>query len=157
MSPLQLVVANYMLTGNPNPFQVNGKFLDAMAEYCDSKPITDNLINIFGANIITNPLPDPTRTVTGVSWRAKGDDIYAFRRALDCGEDENRFEEIWLGKRKDVAEGTYACYTGIIYRGSVAVASTSGDYGSFDGGGGGGSAGDGGASCGDGGGGGSCN
>jgi hypothetical protein len=63
--------------------------------------------------------PNLNYTVSdGIAYVARGEDLYLLRRAQDCGPDENRTEEIYLGRRPDVAEGTWAFY-GMIRRGSV--------------------------------------
>lgn len=127
LSPLQLAAANFLMSGSPLPFGINADFLAEMI--------------VFGSSEIVTPLEFDTRTglpnpyqlvrdIVGVSYYVKGEDVYLRRRALDCGPDENRFEEVLLGKVKDIASGTYAYYGRTIISGSYGTGS---DYGANQG------------------------
>jgi len=72
------------------------------------------------------------RDITGEAYFVRGDDLYIYRQAEDCGPDEDRFEEVLIGKVRDIAKGTYAYYGRTIVRGSVGTGG-----GGSDGGGGG--------------------
>jgi len=120
LSPLQLAAANFLISANPLPFGINADFLAEML--------------IFGSSEIVTPLEFDTRTglpnpytlvrdVVGVSYYVRGDDVYLRRRAQDCGPDENRFEEVLLGKVKDIATGTYAYYGRTVISGSYGTGS----------------------------------
>lgn len=129
LTPVQLALANYMAVGSPPPFAVNQPFLDAMATFSDS-----GVLSPFTLDTRTGlpRTPDLKYTTSqGIAYIARGEDIYLLRRAQDCGPDEYRFEEVYIGRRPDVAEGTWAFYGASIGAGSVS-------YQTWDGGGGGG-------------------
>lgn len=121
LNALQLALANYMAVGNPPPFAVNNAFMQTMKTFTDPGELSP-----FDLDTKTGlpRVPDLLYTVNeGISYIAKGEDIYLVRRAQDCGPDENRLEEVFLGKRPDVAAGTWSFY-GMIRGGSVAGGST---------------------------------
>lgn len=127
LTPMQLALAQLWMSGQ-QPFSVNVEFLTEMNRFASSKLLTpldvDPRTGVYKE-------PDLIRNITGVSYFVRGDDIYLRRRALDCAQDEFRFEEIWIGKTYDIAAGTYAYYGRMIRSGTI---STGG--GGFDGGGG---------------------
>ena len=117
LNALQLALANYMARGNPPPFAVNNAFLETMKTFSDPGELSP-----FDIDTRTGlpRVPDLNYTVSdGIAYIARGEDIYLLRRAQDCGPDENRLEEVYLGQRPDVAAGTWAFY-GMIRGGTVA-------------------------------------
>tara|TARA_R110000822_G_scaffold12052_5_gene43532 strand:+ start:1010 stop:1558 length:549 start_codon:yes stop_codon:yes gene_type:complete len=129
LNPIQLALANYMAVGSPPPFAVNQPFLDAVSEFTDS-----GVLSPFTLDPRTGlpRIPDLNYTASqGIAYISKGEDIYLLRRAQDCGPDEYRFEELYIGRRPDVAEGTWAFYGKPIRSGSVTTQSS---YAGGDGG-----------------------
>lgn len=121
LNALQLALANYMAVGNPPPFAVNNAFMETMKAFTDPGELSP-----FDLDTKTGlpRVPDLDYTISdGISYVARGEDIYLLRRAQDCGPDENRLEEVFLGRRPDVAAGTWSFY-GMIRGGSVAGGST---------------------------------
>ena len=117
LTSLQLALANYMAIGSPPPFAVNQAFLEIMNTYSDS-----GVLSPFDLDTRTGlpRIPDLKYTTSeGIAYIAKGEDMYLLRRAQDCGPNENRFEEVYIGRRPDVAEGTWAFYGRPIGSGSV--------------------------------------
>ncbi len=117
LNATQLALANYMAEGSPPPFAVNQGFLGAMTTFTDSGPLSP-----FTLDTRTGlpRIPDLKYvTSQGIAYVARGEDIYLLRRALDCGPDEYRFEEVYIGRRPDVAEGTWAFYGSPIRSGTV--------------------------------------
>lgn len=117
LNALQLALANFMAIGNPPPFAVNNAFMETMKTFSDS-----GVLSPFDIDPATGlpRIPDLNYTISdGIAYIARGDDMYLLRRAQDCGPDENRFEEVYLGKRPDVAAGTWAFY-GQVVGGSAA-------------------------------------
>lgn len=124
--PLQLALANYMALGNPLAFAPNTRFLQAMKNYCDSfvlSPLD------FDPRTGFPRVPDISRDITGIFYLANGDDVYVYRLAQDCGPDENRYEWVKIGKRTEIATGTWIYYGPTIRSGSVGNGSFIGDYG----------------------------
>lgn len=128
LTPMQLALADQMIK-SAGPFGVNPDFLQAMKVYSSSE---------FLSPLDVDPKtgaarqPDLIRNITGLAYFVRGEDLYLFRRAQDCAMDEERYEEVWLGKVKDLATGTYAYYGRMVAAGTV---STGG--GGWNGGGGG--------------------
>lgn len=125
LNPLQLALANYMAVGNPPPFAVNNAFMETMKGFTDPGQLTP-----FDIDTKTGlpRQPDLDYNINeGIAYIARGEDIYLLRRAQDCGPDENRLEEVYLGRRPDVAAGTWAFY-GTVVGGSVS-GGAGGDYG----------------------------
>jgi len=124
LNPIQLLLANYMAVGSPPPFAINRAFLDAMQTFSDSGPLSP-----FDLDPRTGlpRIPDLEYSISqGIAYIARGEDMYLLRRAQDCGPNENRFEEVYIGRRPDVAEGTWAFYGDPIGSGTV---SNQTDYG----------------------------
>lgn len=124
--PLQLALANYMALGNPLAFAPNTRFLQAMKNYCDSfvlSPLD------FDPRTGFPRVPDISRNITGIFYLANGNDVYVFRRAQDCGPDENRYEWVKIGQQTEIAAGTWIYYGPFIRSGSVGNGSFIGDYG----------------------------
>lgn len=129
LNPIQLLLANYMAVGNPPPFAVNAAFLDAMKTYSDS-----GVLSPFELNSRTGfpKIPDlEYNTSQGIAYVARGEDVYLLRRAQDCGPNEYRLEEVYIGRRPDIAEGTWLFYAPAIPPGSVSDQTWDGggDYG----------------------------
>lgn len=123
LSPLQLALAQKLATGaldiyKDYPLLMNRQFLNTMAKYCDSgflSPISYDFRSRF-ANA-----PDMPVGLTGISYIIENEeDVYMIRKAQDCGPDENRLEKVLLGKKRELAEGTFAYYGCVIVGGSVA-------------------------------------
>lgn len=121
LSPLQLAVANYFIqninTGQNPPFSVNQDWIKVMQTFVDSGMLTPANANPYTGNpysVIIAP------GITGIRYIMVGEDVYLLRRAQDCGPDENRLEKILIGKRAQVAEGTFAYYGRVIIGGSAA-------------------------------------
>ena len=126
LNALQLALASYMAQGNPPPFAVNNAFMETMKTFTDPGELSP-----FDIDTATGlpRVPDLLYNVSeGIAYIARGEDIYLLRRAEDCGPDENRLEEVFLGRRPDVADGTWAFY-GQVKGGSVAGGSFEGDMG----------------------------
>lgn len=127
LSPLQLALAQYMLQGTPYAFAPNQRFLNAMRIFASSEPLRPVTIDP-----VTGLASQPSfgRDIIGIRYEAKGDDIYVYRRAQDCGPDEDRYEYAYVGKRAEIASGTWTYYAVRIFAGSVGLGSTgSNDYG----------------------------
>ena len=120
LTPMQLALANYMIAGQ-QPFGVNNALLGAMKVFCSSDLQTPLDFNWRTGE---SKLPDLVRDITGISYSVRGEDLYLYRRAQDCAMDEERYEEVWLGKVKDVAEGTYAYYGRRVISGTVSDGSS---------------------------------
>ena len=129
LNALQLALANYMAKGNPPPFAVNNAFMETMKTFSDPGELSP-----FDIDTRTGlpRIPDLLYNVSeGIAYVARGEDIYLLRRAQDCGPDENRLEEVFLGRRPDVAAGSWAFY-GMIRRGTVSGGSFGdGEIGGF--------------------------
>lgn len=120
LSPLQLALAQYMLQGTPYAFAPNQRFLNAMRIFSSSEPLRPITINP-DTGIASQPAFG--RDIIGIRYEAKGDDIYIYRRAEDCGPDENRYEYAYVGKRADIASGTWTYYALRVMGGTVSVGS----------------------------------
>jgi hypothetical protein len=145
LTPLQLALANAMATGNL-PFGVNLDFLAAMRTYAHSDPLlpinfetqglyyaaangtvyTGSAVQLNtvqqGIAVRKTTAPDITRNISGVMYTILGDDIYVLRQAPDCGIDENRFEQTYIGKKATIAAGSFAYYgKKVIFGGPAAV------------------------------------
>lgn len=134
LTPLQLAAANYMMTSTPQPFAINIDFLAEMVVFGSSENITP--LEFDPRTGLPSPLPPLVRDITAEAYFVRGDDLYIYRQAEDCGPDEDRFEEVLIGKVRDIAKGTYAYYGRTVRPGSVGLGG-GGDNGS------GGSSGDG--------------
>lgn len=136
LTPLQIALAASMVNGQELPFNVNIEFAKEMARFASSEKWYPAEIdpNTGRPNRI-NAIP----AITGTDLVIIGEDVYLKRIAENCGPDETvRYENEYLGKRINIAEGTYALYGKLIFRGRIGAAG--GDYGFGqvgDGGGGG--------------------
>lgn len=54
--------------------------------------------------------PDVTRNISGIMYTIQGDDVYVLRNAPNCGPDEYVFEQVYIGKKAEVAAGSFAYY-----------------------------------------------
>lgn len=131
--PLQLALANYMALGNPLAFAPNTRFMQAMKLYTNSVPLTP---------LTTDPrtglpiVPPIGRDIVGITYVGLGDDIYVYRKAEDCGPDETRYELAYIGKRAEVAFGTWAYYGPRVGSGRISDGSMLYDFSGTDGAGG---------------------
>ena len=133
LSPLQLAGLNFMLnssagtSANAAPFGVNIDFMAAARQFASSEIQTP-----LNYDVLTGlpKIPDLIRDVVGIAYYVRGDDVYLFRQAQDCGPNENRTEEVWIGKTYDIAKGTYAYYGRRVGNGSYGTGSSAGNYGS---------------------------
>ena len=139
LSPLQLALIEKIRSGSENPLFINSGFAREIWRYANSKPLTpinidetsgysavwdwwngrDEILYAGAAKVINQVATG----ITGRSYIIIGEEIYVERVAQDCGPDEEeRFELVQVGKRAEIAEGTYAVYGKIIYSGTVAQA-----------------------------------
>jgi hypothetical protein len=98
------------------PFKVNQDFLTAMQQFCSSAPLSPSTVDPVTGLPRT---PDISTTMVGIAYKSIGDDVYLYRKAPDCGPEENRFENAYLGKRANVAVGTWAFYGKIVFGGTA--------------------------------------
>lgn len=139
LSPLQLALASYMAKGTPLAFAPNERFMKAMQVFTNSAPLSP--IDIDPRTGLARE-PDISRSIKGIAFRVKpsssgdpnDDEIFVYRRAPDCGPDEDRYELISIGKRANVAYGTWAYYgprvgSGRVADGSMLYDNSSGDSG----------------------------
>lgn len=127
LSPLQLALVNYMITGATPPFGVNQDFLKSINKYADSGLLIPSTTDPRTGRPITPPLlPD----VVAIAYLSSGDNIYILRDAQDCGPDEKgRTEKVYVGDRSVVAAGTFAYYGPPIFDGTAATGSVPMDSG----------------------------
>lgn len=125
LTPMQLALAQLWITGQ-QPFSVNVDFLTEMNRYASSELQTP--LDTDPRTGLTKQ-PDLVRDITGIAYFVRGEDIYLYRRAQDCAMDEQRYEEVWLGKVDDIAKGTYAYYGRMIRSGSISTGGGGGDGG----------------------------
>lgn len=118
--PLQLALANYMALGNPLAFAPNTRFLQALKIYADSQVLSP--VAIDPATGLPR-VPDISADIVGIYYLVRGDDVWVWRRAEDCGPDENRYEAAYLGKRTDIATGTWVYYGPTVGAGRIASGS----------------------------------
>ena len=116
LSPLQLALANYMVQGSPMAYGPNQRFVAAMKVYSDTLPLSP--VDIDPRTGLVRQ-PSLGKDIIGINYEAIGDDIYVYRRAQDCGPDENRFEYAYIGKRAEIASGTWTYYALRVGSGSV--------------------------------------
>ena len=117
LTPLQLAAANYMMTSNPQPFSINIDFLTEMLLFGSSENISP--LEFDPRTGLPQPFPPLIRDITAEAYFVRGEDLYIYRRAENCGPDEDRYEEVLVGKVRDIATGTYAYYGRIVRSGSV--------------------------------------
>ena len=127
LTPLQLAAANYMMSSSPQPFAINIDFLAEMVVFGSSENISP--LEFDKRTGLPSPLPPLVRDITAEAYFVRGEDLYIYRRAENCGPDENRFEEVLIGKVRDIATGTYAYYGRIVRSGRVGTGG-GGDNGS---------------------------
>ena len=135
LTPLQLAAANYMMSSSPQPFSINIDFLAEMVVFGSSENISP--LEFDPRTGLPKPFPPLIRDVTAEAYFVRGEDLYIYRRAENCGPDEDRYEEVLVGKVRDVAAGTYAYYGRIVRSGSVGTGGGGTDGSGGDGGGGG--------------------
>ncbi len=110
LSPLQLALMAAMTTGSPPAFGINQDFLKELKKFADSGKVPAYAI---------------FKDVVGASLLSLGDDIYMLRDAQDCGPDgTGRTEQVLIGKRADLAFGTFAHYGGKINSGTLCSGTT---------------------------------
>ena len=132
LSPLQLALAAYMAQGTPLAFGPNQRFVNAMKVFSDSVPLKPLAVD---PRTGLSRVPDISKDLVGLNYQAKGDDIYLYRRAQDCGPDENRYEYVWVAKRSQLGFLTWLYYATRVPGGSIADANANpGDFGgTYDG------------------------
>lgn len=107
LTPLQLALMAAMTTGSPPAFGINQDFLKELKKFADSGKVPANVI---------------FKDIVGAELLSIGDDIYLLRDAQNCGPDGiNRTEQVLVGKRTDLAFGTFAHYGGKISSGTAAT------------------------------------
>lgn len=119
LSPLQLALAAYMAQGTPLAFGPNQRFANAMKVFSDSVPLSPATVDPRTGLART---PSVSKDLVGITYQAKGDDIYLYRRAQDCGPDENRYEYVWVAKRSELGFLTWLYYATQVPGGSIADA-----------------------------------
>lgn len=139
LSPLQLALANILRTGTETALFANPDFINEMRRFTDSVPVVPlNIIENYGGGYENNSigefapyyiqgsaklLDQIARSIKAVRIITIGDTIYVQRVAQDCGpNDEVRYELVQVGKKAEIAEGTFAVYGKVIYSGSVSNA-----------------------------------
>jgi hypothetical protein len=123
LSPLQLALASYLAQGTPVTFAPNQDFLRAMQVFSSSAPLSPLDVDpLTGAARV----PDIATTIVGYYYIVKGENVYVYRKAPDCGPDENRYELVNIGKQTDIATGTWTYFGARIRPGSISAGS---DYG----------------------------
>lgn len=142
LSPLQLALFEHMRNGTENPIFINSEFAQEMHLFTNSNPILPlNVQNAYSFDSVYswNPLRTQflldkitTQFSTGITGRRFiiiGDQIFIERVAQDCGPDEDvRYELVQVGKKSEIAEGTFAVYGKIVYGGKLASATYNPSY-----------------------------
>jgi hypothetical protein len=150
LSPLQLALADILRKGTDVSLFVNPDFITEMQRFTDSKQIYPANVNeqynyngvwdgwndgrldspsgYQGARPTSYPtLNLPSTGITGTNFIIIGDEIFVQRVAQDCGPDEElRYELVQVGKRAEIAQGTFAVYGKIVYKGSLGIPQDSG-------------------------------
>jgi len=123
------------MSSSPQPFSINIDFLAEMVVFGSSENISP--LEFDPRTGLPKPFPPLIRDITAEAYFVRGEDLYIYRQAEDCGPDEDRYEEVLVGKVRDVATGTYAYYGRIVRSGSVGTGGggTDGSGGSGDSGG----------------------
>lgn len=139
LSPLQLALANILRTGTETALFANPDFILEMQRFTNSIPLTPFDVSENYGEITTwdgengkyltadkgtaKILNDIARGITGIRVIVIGDVIYVQRVAQDCGPNEEvRYELVQVGKKSEIAQGTFAVYGKVIYSGSVSSA-----------------------------------
>lgn len=117
VTPLQIALMNFMATCSEYALQPNDEFIQEMKRFSDSKPLTPLTVE---QNTGLAKQPDIIPGLTGIDYIMLGEDVFLQRIAQDCGPDEQvRYENVLVGKRTAIAQGTFAHYGKIIYSGKV--------------------------------------
>ena len=132
ITPLHIALANTM-TGAPinasnSPILVNKAFLDTMTVYVDSGVLSPTVYESRPSTKLTFDASD----LQGYSYVAEGQDVYLYRRAPDCGEDENRTEKVLIGNISSISAQLgriLFTYYGSLVRGGSAASGAGGPYG----------------------------
>jgi hypothetical protein len=130
LTPLQIALVNTM-TGAPvnasnSPILINKAFINTMNAYADSGVLSPTPYDSRASTKIDiNSLP-------GYSYVAEGNDVYLYRRAPDCGEEENRVEKVLIGNlavlSQQIGKILYTYYGSLVRGGSVS-SGAGGPYG----------------------------
>ena len=129
LSPLQLALAQKWALSAELPFNVNQDFAKEMRRFASSEQWTPFTIDPNSGLPTVNGI---SPGITGLSYIIIGEDVYLRRVAQNCGPDETvRYENEYLGKRVQIAEGTYALYGRTIFNGRIGSANEPGDAGYF--------------------------
>lgn len=128
LTPLQIALTASMSNAQELAFDVNVDFAREMTRFASSEKWVPAEKDPFtGLPIRINAIPG----LTGQAIVIIGEDVYLKRIAQNCGPNETvRYENEYIGKRVNIAEGTYALYGKIVYDGRMA---TSMDAGYTDG------------------------
>ena len=137
LSPLQLALAEILRQGSDVSLFVNPDFLTEMQRFTDSKQVYPANVNEeYGYTgtwdgwnntevQLTAGYPRlnlPTTGITGTNFIVIGDEIFVQRIAEDCGPNEElKYELVQVGKKAEIAEGTFAVYGKIVYKGSLGI------------------------------------
>lgn len=121
LSPLQIALAASMSNAQQLAFDVNVDFAREMTRFASSeKWVPAEKDPYSGLPIRINAIPG----LTGTAIIVIGEDVYLKRIAQNCGPDETvRYENEYIGKRVNIAEGTYALYGKIVFNGRMTTAS----------------------------------
>lgn len=130
LTPLQIALCNTMTNAPVNasnsPILINKEFINTMNAFADSGVLSPTPYDSRASTLVDiNSLP-------GFSYVAEGNDVYLYRRAEDCGEQENRVEKVLIGNLEAISRQLgkiiYAYYGGLIRGGSISSGS-GGPYG----------------------------
>lgn len=105
---LEAAVIVDFLSGE-KPFGFNPDFLREMFSLMNSYRLTPDPNKIYDewGSKIRGTL---SVNVEGEAYRVRGEDVFVVRRSPDCGPNEFRYEEVYIGKLRDVAVGKYVFY-----------------------------------------------
>jgi hypothetical protein len=130
LTPLQIALVNTMTAAPVNasnsPILINKAFINTMNAYADSGVLSPTPYDSRTSTLVDiNSLP-------GYSYVTEGDAVYLYRRAEDCGEQENRVEKILIGNlavlSQQLGKILYTYYGSLIRGGSVS-SGAGGPYG----------------------------
>lgn len=130
LTPLQIALVNTMTNAPVNasnsPILINKAFINTMNAFADSGVLSPTPYDSRASTLVDiNSLP-------GLGYVTEGNDVYLYRRAEDCGEEENRVEKVLIGNlavlSQQLGKIIYAYYGGLIRGGSIS-SGAGGPYG----------------------------
>lgn len=130
LTPLQIALVNTMTNAPVNasnsPILINTGFINTMNAYADSGVLSPTPYDSRASTQVDiNSLP-------GYSYVTEGNDVYLYRRAPDCGEEENRVEKILIGNLTALSQRIgkiLYTYYGSLVRGGTVSSGAGGPYG----------------------------